>query len=309
MKFNNEEIAKREDLFNQGLKICSHCKMILPLEKFNKNKKQKDGFSRICKNCNSIYGKKHYEQNKDDIKAKSKKYKEENCQYYKEYLKQYRCIHPNLNKDYYNEHKERIQQLKKDKWPEYYEKNKDRLLQYQKQYRADNADLCKERSKKYRELHREEILKKHKEYRDTHREERKRWLNSESGRASERASRHKRRALILKNGGSFTKDEIISALQFFDYMCPYTGEPLEDSYHLDHIVALSKGGTNYIWNIVPCNSVANLSKGNKDMVEWYRKQPYFSEERLYKIYEWINLQKKLKENEQDESRDTEEVAS
>lgn len=69
------------------------------------------------------------------------------------------------------------------------------------------------------------------------------------------------------------------------------------------------GSTNYIWNIIPCNSYANTSKHNADMEEWYRQQPYFSEERLQKIYEWVNLQKNIKGEEENESRDIKEVAS
>ena len=309
MGISKEEKARREKLFKDGLKVCSHCKKVLPLEMFNKNKTSKDGYCGICKDCNKSYSNKYYEENKEELHIKAKKYREEHKEYIKDYSKKYREEHPNINKDYYYEHKEDLQQLKKDKWTEYYEKNKDKLLQYQKQYRTSNSELCKKRSQKYRESHKEELSRKRKIYSETHKYERKRWLNSESGRASDRASRHKRRALIVKNGGSFTKDEVIEALQFFNYTCPYTGEPLEDNYHLDHIIALTKGGTNYIWNIIPCNSYANTSKHNADMEEWYRKQPYFSEERLQKIYEWVNLQKSIKGEEENESRDIKEVAS
>ena len=30
----------------------------------------------------------------------------------------------------------------------------------------------------------------------------------------------------------------------------------------------------------------NSSKKDKDLLEWYKEQPFFSEERLQKIYEW-----------------------
>lgn len=45
------------------------------------------------------------------------------------------------------------------------------------------------------------------------------------------------------------------------------------------------------------------------MEEWYRQQPYFSQERLQKIYEWVNLQNSIKGEEENESRDIKEVAS
>ena len=99
-----------------------------------------------------------------------------------------------------------------------------------------------------------------------------------------------------------------NALSFFGYRCAYTGEPLMQGYHLDHIVALSKGGTNYIWNIVPSNPFPNLSKGANDMEAWYRRQPYFSEERLLRIYNWIDLQKRTEGENKYDTRNIEEVA-
>lgn len=97
-------------------------------------------------------------------------------------------------------------------------------------------------------------------------------------------------------------------LVFFDNKCAYTGEPLEKSYHLDHVVAISNGGSNYIWNIVPSNQLPNLSKGTHDMESWYRRQPYFSEDRLQKIYDWINLQRNAKGENYYDTRNIEKIA-
>ena len=97
---------------------------------------------------------------------------------------------------------------------------------------------------------------------------------------------HKRRALELGNGGSYTKAQWLDTLEYFDYKCAYTGECIKHSCHVEHIVPISKGGTSYIWNLVPSTASANLSKQNRDMEEWYREQEYFCEERLNKIYEY-----------------------
>ena len=117
---------------------------------------------------------------------------------------------------------------------------------------------CKECDKKYRENNKDKL----KEY------------------------RHKRRALKLGNGGSYTKAQWLDTLEYFDYKCAYTGECIKHSCHVEHIVPISKGGTSYIWNLVPSTASANLSKQNRDMEEWYREQEYFCEERLNKIYEY-----------------------
>ena len=96
----------------------------------------------------------------------------------------------------------------------------------------------------------------------------------------------KRRALKLGNGGSYTKEQWLDTLEYFDYKCAYTGECIKHSCHVEHIVPVSKGGTSYIWNLVPSTGSANYSKGNRGMEEWYREQEYFCEERLNKILEY-----------------------
>lgn len=35
----------------------------------------------------------------------------------------------------------------------------------------------------------------------------------------------------------------------------------------------------------------NYSKQNKDMLSWYKQQDFYSEEKLNKIYEWIEYAK------------------
>ena len=90
----------------------------------------------------------------------------------------------------------------------------------------------------------------------------------------------------LGNGGSYTQLQWLDTLEYFDYKCAYTGECIKHGCHVEHIVPVSKGGTSYIWNLVPSTERANLSKRNRDMEEWYREQEYFCEERLNKIYEY-----------------------
>ena len=142
----------------------------------------------------------------------------------------------------------------KDKIREYRENNKE----YYKEYRENNKEHYKDLFKKYYENNKD----KYKEY------------------------NHKRRALKVGNGGSYTKSQWLDTLEYFDYKCAYTGECIKHNCHVEHIVPISKGGTSYIWNLVPSTASANLSKQNRDMEEWYREQEYFCEERLNKIYEY-----------------------
>jgi 5-methylcytosine-specific restriction endonuclease McrA len=79
----------------------------------------------------------------------------------------------------------------------------------------------------------------------------------------------------------------------FNLECAYCGEKPS---HEDHVIPVDEiyespfhvkkeykeiyeDPTNYVPACVRCNS----SKGKKDLVEWYSKQPFFSIDRLYKI--------------------------
>ena len=145
----------------------------------------------------------------------------------------------------------------------------------QKEYRKENAEKIKE--------YRKENAEKIKEYR-------KEYLQTPAGKEVFARGNHKRRALKAKNGGSYTSEQWQICLEYFDNKCAYTGEIL-DSLNVEHIIPLSKGGTSYIWNLCPSNQNPNFSKGNSDLETWYRKQEYFSEERLEKIYKWQEFAK------------------
>lgn len=45
-------------------KICGKCQNEKSLSEFNKNKEKKDGYGAYCKECNQLYQKKHYSDNK-----------------------------------------------------------------------------------------------------------------------------------------------------------------------------------------------------------------------------------------------------
>ena len=114
----------------------------------------------------------------------------------------------------------------------------------------------------------------------------RKYRQTSKGKAVQKRKKHKRRVKIKENGGTWTLEEWNQCLAYFDYRDAYTGEPLTTT-EMEHIMPLSKGGTNNICNIVPANKSTNCSKGKKDPWEWYSQQPYFSWERYIKICMWI----------------------
>ena len=160
-----------------------------------------------------------------------------------------------------------------------------------KQYREE----CKEHYEEYRKRHKEEKKEYDKKYREDNNEHlkevKKQYYQTEEGREVRRKKSkkytHKKRILLKEKNQTYTYEQLDEMNLFFNNCCAYSGLPLdENNYSIDHIVPLSRGGDNLIYNLVPMYSNYNSSKFNHNMLDWYRKQTYFSEERLEKIIKW-----------------------
>ena len=79
------------------------------------------------------------------------------------------------------------------------------------------------------------------------------------------------------------------AVMYFRGKCSYCGRKQSRSVKLtrDHVVPVSKGGKTVRENIVPSCARCNSSKSDNDMEEWYSRQPFYSADRLARIYNWI----------------------
>jgi 5-methylcytosine-specific restriction endonuclease McrA len=115
----------------------------------------------------------------------------------------------------------------------------------------DYARKRRERNKTYSERHPGEWAKRSKLYREAHPEKRAEWNRN-------------RRALKKNSSGRFTSAEFTSLKELYQYTCLCCGkrEP-EIKLTPDHILPLSKGGSNTIDNIQPLCLLCNLKKGTK----------------------------------------------
>ena len=98
------------------------------------------------------YGKKYYQEHKEDRIEYGKKYREE----HKEYFKKYR-----------EEHKEEL----KEKRKKYYQEHKEDRIEYGKKYKEEHKEELKEKNKKYYQNHKEDRIKYCKKYYQDHKEE------------------------------------------------------------------------------------------------------------------------------------------
>jgi hypothetical protein len=113
------------------------------------------------------------------------------------------------------------------------------------------------------------------------------WAKTETAKIIITRTHQIRKARKKKVIADLTSSQWKECLKFFNYKDAYTGLTM-NTISQDHIIPLAKYGIYSKTNIIPCDIKINSSKNNNDMEEWYKKQPFFTKERLQKIYEWIN---------------------
>ncbi len=84
----------------------------------------------------------------------------------------------------------------------------------------------------------------------------------------DRAAAHNTRAKNLGIKGRITFFDIQAKLLEQDFFCYLCGAMLEDNYHVDHVLALARGGANDPGNIAIACSLCNWSKNDRDLKEY-----------------------------------------
>lgn len=157
---------------------------------------------------------------------------------------------------------------------------------YEAQWQRDNPDKVKERNRRWIERHperaRESIKRRAIAYRqsvhgrarrqmmrDLHRDEeraynRMRYLTVPGERERQLVKAHERRMVE----GSFTPSDIRTLYDEQEGRCAYCGITLHGQYHIDHLIPVSRGGTNNPENLRLACPSCNLSKAARLIEEW-----------------------------------------
>lgn len=206
------------------------------LEYFPKVSNRPCGLAAKCRVCDRARGRKYYANNKERVIKRTSEYQ-------KAHPEQARA---SSKRHYYNHHeqeKARIRKVNAKRQPR-------RTAKY-----YENIEVFRAYGKAYRETHRDQISQSGKDYYRKHPE-----------KAMERYT--KRRARELEAEGHYTKADIALMYKSQKGLCWWCGKPVGDNYHIDHRVALTKGGTNWPDNLCVSCPECNRSKGNKLPHEW-----------------------------------------
>ena len=103
----------------------------------------------------------------------------------------------------------------------------------------------------------------------------RRYKRTPKGKAAKARYAHKRRALLMSGvHAPYTQAELHERFALFGDACAYCGSA--KNLTLDHVVPLTKNGTDGMTNIVPACLSCNSGKSNKDASEWYQAQLFYS---------------------------------
>lgn len=152
---NGEESQVLFGKFPSVKKICTKCLIERDFEQFNKRSKSKDGLTYVCKICEKNRQQKRYQDNKEEICARTNAYYHENKKLYSEW-----------NKSNYQENKADIRKRHKKN----YEENREAVLARLKKYKSENLELVKEQSKNWRLRNQDKVKQWSKDYYENNKE-------------------------------------------------------------------------------------------------------------------------------------------
>lgn len=247
-------------------KHCNKCEEWKMFEEFSRHKRSKDGRNWTCKECarvlnrqwrdknpgyqppcfidNPDYKKQWYQGNKEHQLEKQRQRRIENAEQYAEYQRRYR------------------------------EDNKEKIAAAIRRWEQENPEKAKERMRRYYERHRERLLERSRrwleanpDYPRRYREENieqvkataRRWREENKDQVA--AISRRRYARQLGAEGSHTLAEWLELCEAWGNKCLSCGE--ERTLTVDHVIPLSKGGSNDISNIQALCGPCNSSKGAK----------------------------------------------
>lgn len=250
------------DSVTSQTKVCTKCRVGKTLDAFYKYRSKRDGLASNCKECMAEAERVYHALNKEKLlpvpettlKRCSKcgeekllsdfgknKGKADGRTVYcrrclREYNKASRAANPELAK-------------------ESRARNKLKMAVYGKEYRKTNAESITVRINVWNKNNPDKLRNRYVRYRAA---------NYTTVRAREKAAAARRRDAV----GHHTGADILEKYAQQGGLCYWCQIPVPDSYHVDHVIPISRGGSNWPSNIVITCASCNLRKNAKMPDEW-----------------------------------------
>lgn len=229
-------------------KICSKCRAELPAtsEYFHRDSTKPDGLYPSCKACKSAQGKQYFIENREAILAGNRAWQSANPDRHRELIRRWQKANP-------DKVKESARRTRK--------KHRDKANAQSLAYRWNNIDRLREYDREYSKKNRERKRADQARYRQADPDRYRAYvINYQS---------------LKKNGGEkITADDIRRLYQSQDGRCFWCSVVVNNTFHVDHVIPLSRGGLHCLGNLVVTCPSCNESKNAKIAYdEWTPPNP------------------------------------
>ena len=150
------------------------------------------------------------------------------------------------------------------------EENPERHAENARNWQREHPEMAREKSRRYRERHPDLIYDSLAQYRESHREYFRDYMRAYRSARPDYVYRCRsiRRARKVNAEGRHTLSDVKRQYTVQEGRCWWCGCELNGVYHADHIIPLSRGGSDSPENIVVACQSCNLSKNDKLPYEW-----------------------------------------
>lgn len=158
----------------------------------------------------------------------------------------------------------------------YQKTNPDKVTQQRQKWRNENREHVNAESRKQQLKHRERIAATKKRYVDKNKErvraKQKEWRENNRKHVSQQALIHvaNRRARKESLPNTFTNQEWLACLEYFNHCCAYCGcqKGFWNPIQMEHFIPVTSGGGFTKENIIPACKSCNASKKDKPALKW-----------------------------------------
>lgn len=224
-------------------KVCSQCGMEKPVTEFSRDNRAKDRikYKAACRACIRAKSRRRDLEHRVEENARKRKWHEEHPDYIKQWYAEHREYMREHDREYHALHREE----RNAQSHAYYLANRTGRLAKQRQYYLEHKEERDTYAARRRQEHKEEIRATI----DAWRRRNPEMVKTQSNR---------RRARKAQAEGSYTAEDWLAILDKYGHKCLKCGTT--ENITVDHIIPLSKGGTNYPDNLQPLCAHCNSSK-------------------------------------------------
>lgn len=290
--YRGQSVTRAQLALNRaaGVKHCYRCDGTKPFFEFAVSRSRSDNLNPVCRSCVASARRERAEKDPDWQRRQSVKWRKENPERSRELARaryhadiEHACALGRSKRaadpDRYHEHARQFREANREKCNEasrlakrakravsreadreYREKNKNKRKESASAYYAANRDSIRERER----VNRLERFRKNPDLIERQRGFVRRYHAENPEKCRE--IRRNRKARIRGAEGKHTKEDIADIFRLQKGKCahPWCRVNLGEDFHVDHIVAIARGGSNDRRNLQILCQLCNLKKGPKN---------------------------------------------